>query len=157
MSVHYISMRLFLTISVGLLGAILLLFAFSRISPSAPFHSSANDSSSFGGGRNLLEDIFNQTLGVSTTHVSISRSPSHKDHRPLMSIQFQKIFVINLPARTDHRDSTSLAAALTDLRIDYIDGVTDVDNRTLPPGGKEANFASGVLGNWRAHMNIARM
>lgn len=74
-----------------------------------------------------------------------------------MSIQFQKIFVINLPARTDHRDSISLAAALTDLRIDYIDGVKDVDNKTLPPGGKEANFPPGVLGNWRAHMNIARM
>ena len=51
----------------------------------------------------------------------------------------------------------SLAAALTDLRIDYVDGVSEVDNRTLPPGGKEVNLDSGGLGNWRAHMNIARM
>ena len=51
----------------------------------------------------------------------------------------------------------SLAAALTDLQIDYIDGVTELDKKTLPPGGKEANLASGALGNWRAHMNIARM
>lgn len=51
----------------------------------------------------------------------------------------------------------SLAAALIDLRIDYIDGVTEVDNKTLPPGGKEVKLDSGGLGNWRAPMNIARM
>jgi len=73
--------------------------------------------------------------------------------KPLTSIQFQKIFVINLPSRTDHRDSMSLAAALTDLRIDYVDGVIGVDEESLPPGGKEAEN----LGSWRAHMNIARM
>lgn len=51
----------------------------------------------------------------------------------------------------------SLAAALTDLRIDYVDGVTGVDKISLPPGGKEVKLDSGGLGNWRAHMNIARM
>ena len=51
----------------------------------------------------------------------------------------------------------SLAAALTDLRIDYVDGVTDVDKKYLPPGGKEVNLDSGGLGNWRVHMNIVRM
>ena len=72
-------------------------------------------------------------------------------------MQFQKIFVINLPSRTDHRDSMSLAAALTDLRVEYVDGVTEVDKKSLPPGGTEVNLDSGALGNWRAHMNIARM
>ena len=51
----------------------------------------------------------------------------------------------------------SLAAALTDLRIDYVNGVTEVDKKCLPPGGKEVNLDSGGLGNWRAHMNIARL
>ena len=51
----------------------------------------------------------------------------------------------------------SLAAALTDLRIDYVDGVSEIDNRTLPPSGKEVNLDPGALGNWRAHMNIASM
>ena len=51
----------------------------------------------------------------------------------------------------------SLAAALTDLRIDYVDGVSEIDAKTLPPGGREANLNWGALGNWRAHMNIARM
>ena len=51
----------------------------------------------------------------------------------------------------------SLAAALTDLQIHYVDGVTEVDNKTLPSGGKEVKLESGGLGNWRAHMNIARL
>ena len=51
----------------------------------------------------------------------------------------------------------SLAAALTDLRVEYVDGVTEVDKKSLPPGGTEVNLESGGLGNWRAHMNIARM
>jgi hypothetical protein len=44
----------------------------------------------------------------------------------LIAAQFQKIFVINLPSRTDHRDSMALASAFTDLQIEYVDGVTEV-------------------------------
>ncbi|OJD34676.1 glycosyltransferase family 25 protein [Diplodia corticola] len=79
-----------------------------------------------------LQDVFNRTLG------------------------FQKIFVINLPSRTDHRDSMSLAAALTDMEIEYVDGVTEVTERALPPGGKEANLNRAALGSWRAHLNAIR-
>lgn len=51
----------------------------------------------------------------------------------------------------------SLAAALTGLQIEYIDGVTDVDKAYLPPsGGKEKVPGSGSLGAWRAHMNVLR-
>ena len=32
-----------------------------------------------------------------------------------------------------------------------------VANKTLPPGGVEAGINAGGLGNWRAHMNVARM
>lgn len=71
-------------------------------------------------------------------------------------MQFQKIFVINLPSRTDHRDSMSLAAALSDLDIEYIDGVTEVLEKTLPPGGKETTLNKGNLGAWRAHVNVMR-
>ncbi|EKG12091.1 hypothetical protein MPH_10802 [Macrophomina phaseolina MS6] len=58
----------------------------------------------------VLQDVFNKTFG------------------------FQKIFVINLPSRTDHRDSISSAAAFSDLQIEYVDGVTEVEEKTLPPG-----------------------
>ena len=75
----------------------------------------------------------------------------------LTGAQFQKIFVINLPSRTDHRDAMSLAAAMTGLKLEYVEGVTDVNPKSLPPGGKESSLDSGGLGNWRAHMNVARM
>ncbi|KAH7053428.1 hypothetical protein B0J12DRAFT_571706 [Macrophomina phaseolina] len=84
-------------------------------------------------GSDLLDDVFNQTLG------------------------FQKIFVINLPSRDDLRDSMSLAAALTGLDIEYVDGVTEAEEKTLPPGSKETNLAKGSLYAWRAHMNVVRM
>ncbi|KAK0291926.1 hypothetical protein LTR91_003629 [Friedmanniomyces endolithicus] len=49
----------------------------------------------------------------------------------------------------------SLAAHFTGMQIDYIDGVTEVDTRTLPPGG-DPNAGLGVLGSWRAHLNVMR-
>jgi hypothetical protein len=51
----------------------------------------------------------------------------------------------------------SLAAALTDLRIEYVDGITKVDEKLLPPGGSDLKLEQGNLGSWRAHMNVARM
>ena len=155
MPVHWLNIRLVLTIFVALLGTIFLFLGLSRASP-APFYRSAIGP--FSVRESSLQHVSNRTLGVSTNyfHSTVAGSRHHID-RPLTSTQFQKIFVINLPSRTDHRDSMSLAAALTDLQIDYVDGVTEVDNKTLPPGGKEVNLHSGALGNWRAHMNIARM
>lgn len=51
----------------------------------------------------------------------------------------------------------SLAAALSGLQIEYIDGVTEVDDEALPPGGKESNLGKGMLGSWRAHLNAVKM
>jgi hypothetical protein len=65
--------------------------------------------------------------------------------------------VIGLPARTDHRDSMSLAAAFSGLEIEYIDGVTSVENKTLPPGGVERGLNKGSIYGWRAHMNVMRL
>ena len=72
-----------------------------------------------------------------------------------MILQFQKIFVINMATRYDHRDSMSLAAAVSGLQIEYLGGVTDVDRKYLPPGGKSPN--DGSLAAYRAHMNALRM
>ena len=49
----------------------------------------------------------------------------------------------------------SLAAHFTGMQIDYVNGVTEVDTRTLPPGG-DPNARLGVLGSWRAHLNVMR-
>ena len=50
----------------------------------------------------------------------------------------------------------SLAAALTGLHVEYVDGETDVSRKLLPPGGKEKHLSDGGLGAWRAHMNALR-
>lgn len=67
--------------------------------------------------------------------------------------------MINLPSRTDLRDAVTLAAALTGLDIEIVDGVDGhlISNRSLPNGAEETHLGPGGLGNWRAHMNVARM
>ena len=103
----------------------------------------------------ILQHASNATLGVSMTAAFIHRLASGR--LKLILSQFQKIFVINLRSRYDHRDSMSLAAALTGLQIEYIDGVTDVDTAYLPPsGGKTKVPGKGSIGAWRAHMNVLR-
>ena len=69
MSVRCLSMRLFLTISVAMLGAILLFLGFSRVSPPS-FYRSATGHSSFGG--DSLQHVANKTLGVSTTYIYLT-------------------------------------------------------------------------------------
>ena len=39
----------------------------------------------------------------------------------------------------------SLAAAVSDLQVEYIDGVTEVKRNILPPGGKEQDLSAGGL------------
>ncbi|KAK8253120.1 hypothetical protein HDK77DRAFT_170714 [Phyllosticta capitalensis] len=120
------------SILAGAISLCILVIIFMRFNettlPALPLARTPSSSST-----DLLHDVLNQTLG------------------------FQKIFVINLPSRTDHRDAMSLAAAVTGLEIEYVDGVTEVEDKALPPGGAEVHLNKGGLGNWRAHLNIARM
>jgi hypothetical protein len=53
-----------------------------------------------------------------------------------LRVQFQKILVINLPSRTDYRDAKSLSAVVSNLQLDWIDGVSgdDVLEKAPPPG-----------------------
>jgi hypothetical protein len=45
----------------------------------------------------------------------------------------------------------SLAAVFSGLEIEYIDGVTSVEDQTLPPGGVERGLNKGSIYGWRAH------
>ncbi|EKG14494.1 hypothetical protein MPH_08343 [Macrophomina phaseolina MS6] len=111
----------------------------------------------------LILFLLNNYDSNASSRLHISERPSGTTDSDLLShvfnrtLGFQKIFVINLSSRTDYRDSMALAAALSDLQVEFIDGVTDVDERTLPPGAKEVNLNSGSLYAWRAHMNAARL
>lgn len=51
----------------------------------------------------------------------------------------------------------SLAAALTGMEVEYVDGVTSLENKTLPPGGLERGLNIGSLYGGRAHMNVLRL
>lgn len=75
----------------------------------------------------------------------------------LTVVQFQKIFVISLPSRTDHRDAMSLASAFTGLDIEYVDGVTEVNKGALPPHDEKFKLSDKSYGSWRAHMNALRL
>ena len=69
-------------------------------------------------------------------------------------IQFQKIFAVNLPERTDHRDGLILASAVSGISVEFIDGVRGetISTKALPAGYDESLNLSRI-GSWRAHMN----
>lgn len=52
----------------------------------------------------------------------------------------------------------SLAAAFTDLQLEYVDGVmgAEVNRKTLPLGVEALKVGNGSIGAWRAHMNALR-
>ncbi|KAI0011332.1 glycosyltransferase family 25 protein, partial [Xylariaceae sp. FL0662B] len=78
------------------------------------------------------EDVLNSTLG------------------------FSKIFVINLPSRTDRRDAMALTGAVSNLSFTWIDGVSGdqvPESITSPGDGRGGRLSSGARGSWRSHMN----
>lgn len=80
------------------------------------------------------------------------------------TLGFQKVFMINMPARSDKLDAFSLAAHFTRFSFQTIPGVdgTKVARKAVPaawPGleGPDATpSAAGALGCWRAHLNFVR-
>ncbi|KAL7626954.1 hypothetical protein AAE478_003729 [Parahypoxylon ruwenzoriense] len=79
----------------------------------------------------ITEDIYNSTLG------------------------FEKIFVIGLPSRTDRRDGMVLGASLSNLEIEFIDGVDgkNIPDKALPTSPDHERQPEPVVGSWRAHIN----
>lgn len=63
--------------------------------------------------------------------------------------------MLNLPERTDRRDAITLAAAVSDIDITFIDGVkgSDVSSKVLPADSFDKVISRGNKGSWRAHMN----
>lgn len=76
-------------------------------------------------------------------------------HRADTLHQFQKILVINLPSRTDHKDAFILSSALTGIKGTFVDGVDGkkVSDKALPPNYGEYVMGDGNRGSWRAHLN----
>ncbi|KAK1772469.1 Procollagen galactosyltransferase 1 [Phialemonium atrogriseum] len=68
---------------------------------------------------------------------------------------FEKIFVVGLPSRSDRRDGMLLQAALSNIEIEFIDGVLgrDVPNKAIPTSPDHERLKDPTIGSWRAHMN----
>jgi hypothetical protein len=61
-----------------------------------------------------------------------------------------------MPSRTDRRDGMILGAALSQLEINFVDGVRgeDVNEKAIPvPEDRNNHLKGPVLGSWRGHMN----
>ncbi|CAJ2504112.1 Uu.00g115060.m01.CDS01 [Anthostomella pinea] len=79
--------------------------------------------------------------------------PSHHfraDKAVNSTLNFSKIFVINLPARTDRRDALAGAATASNLSLTWVDGLTGTDVEDI--GVRN----SGARGSWRSHMNAVQ-
>ncbi|KAM3438609.1 hypothetical protein MY4824_003148 [Beauveria thailandica] len=71
------------------------------------------------------------------------------------TLGFEKIFVVSLPERTDRRDGLTLQAALSNLKVDFMDGVKGehIAEKAIPVTEAGVTLDAPVLGCWRGHMN----
>ncbi|KJZ76836.1 hypothetical protein HIM_03713 [Hirsutella minnesotensis 3608] len=71
------------------------------------------------------------------------------------TLGFEKLLVVGLPSRTDRRDGMILQAALSDMEIGFVDGVTEpqVEEKAIPKIENADHIHGPNLGSWRGHMN----
>ena len=93
------------------------------------------------------------------------------------TLGFQKIFTLNLPSRSDRRDTMTLMASVTGIDLEFMPGVgrhgvveraipddvgysLEVSSMELisllPIDERPVNLSKAELGAWRGHMNVIR-
>ncbi|KAK8017041.1 hypothetical protein PG993_015230 [Apiospora rasikravindrae] len=74
------------------------------------------------------------------------------------TLGFEKVFVINLPDRTDKRDALSLVGTLTGIKLEWVRALrgADVSDKALPLGVDRQGWRDGGIGSWRSQMNAIR-
>jgi len=74
---------------------------------------------------------------------------------PNLVLQFQKVFCLSMPARSDKRDAMALGTFLTGIDMEWASGVAPEE---IPLKASPQNWNKderpGTLGVWRGHMNI---
>lgn len=62
--------------------------------------------------------------------------------------------MISLPSRTDRRDGMVLAAAVSNIRLEFVDGVNgaDIPDKSIP-SLSSGRLKDADVGAWRGHMN----
>lgn len=161
-------------------------FTFRNQSPpsSGTVSSSRTSTSTFslGGKKDNLGDIYNDTLGVRIPRSLhsidglLAQSPVSLGLDTDAVAQFQKVYAINLPERTDKKDNMRLQAKATNFSIEIVDGVigSKVSYKAIPyvstregpgrvvvtvvvdPSSPCQTFKqnNGTIGCWRAHLNV---
>ncbi|KAL8928119.1 MAG: hypothetical protein Q9172_001029 [Xanthocarpia lactea] len=73
------------------------------------------------------------------------------------TLGFEKVYVINLPKRTDKLDAIRLAAAVTGFNFDVIVGQNgaDMSPKALPGPFEDGPMRNATVGCWRSHMQAA--
>lgn len=98
--------------------------------------------------------------GFHNTSTSDQHTPEEVFHQAINNetLGFNKIFVVNLPERTDKRDALSLVGALTDVKLTWTSAIrgTSVPDKALPLGVDRAGWRDGGIGSWRSQINIIR-
>lgn len=63
--------------------------------------------------------------------------------------------MVSLPSRTDRRDGMTLQAALSNLKINFIDGILgkNVPDSAIPTSKEHGRMGDPSIGSWRGHMN----
>ncbi|KAI4661175.1 uncharacterized protein J4E79_004986 [Alternaria viburni] len=66
----------------------------------------------------------------------------------LTQLKFEKILVLNLPSRTDRRDAMSLAAAISNIKLEFVEGVTgeSINNKAYPLPEENRKLSAGIRG-----------
>ena len=61
---------------------------------------------------------------------------------------------ITMPQRTDQRDGIIIGSTVTNLHVDFVDGVRgdSIAEKAFPPG-KPVTLKPPVVGAWRAHID----
>ncbi|KAG5931109.1 hypothetical protein E4U53_001945 [Claviceps sorghi] len=69
--------------------------------------------------------------------------------------QFEDIFVVGLPSRSDRRDGMTLTAALSEISIKFVNGVKgeEVSEKAVPVPENGQHLEGPSLGSWRGHMD----
>ncbi|KAF2661289.1 glycosyltransferase family 25 protein [Lophiostoma macrostomum CBS 122681] len=99
--------------------------------------------------------IVSSTLRKSYTTLPTFECTSSLASPTLTHLKFQKILVLNLPFRTDRRDAITLAAATSNMKLEFVDGVTgdSIKQSAYPPPDENLKLSAGIRGSWRTHMN----
>jgi Glycosyltransferase family 25 (LPS biosynthesis protein) len=72
------------------------------------------------------------------------------------TLNFQQIFAINLPSRSDRRDLLTVMATYSNLSITIMPGVRSVAENALPPPREPDSLRPEEYAVWRSHANIWR-